>query len=142
MIAFATDYIMSVYKNGQIEDAFLLNDKIYIFISYFLLGISSVYILQNAYLVIGYLPGKQEFFNKEYFARINELTSDHLKRYSDSQMSTLLASICFILVSIVFFINYRFKYIPTNTAIWAVFFVFNTIIYYNDQIENYRQQRV
>jgi hypothetical protein len=142
MIAFAIDYIISVYKNGQVENAFLLNDKIYIFISYFLLGISSVYILQNTFLVIGYLPGKQEFFNKEYFARINELTSDHLKRYSDSQMGILLASLCFILVSIIFFINYSLKFIPTNTAIWAIFFVFNTIIYYADQIKNYRQQQV
>jgi len=67
MALLAIDNIYSVYQNGQIEDSVFFLDKLSIGLQYFLLGVCSIYIAQNIMMIIGFLPDKNRFFNKDYF---------------------------------------------------------------------------
>jgi hypothetical protein len=73
MMLFAVDYIYRVYLNGNLEEAPDLTSKINVGVEYFLLGVSSIYISQNILMITGFLPGKQTFFNAQYFSDLKEL---------------------------------------------------------------------
>lgn len=130
MILLAFDNIYLVYQNGQVEDSVFMLDKIYVGLQYFLLGICSVYILQNALMILGFLPDKYRFFNKKYFDDIRELKNEHIERYSEYQSNFLLSFICLISSVSCFVINHYFEILPRNTAIWLVFFVLNSTVYF------------
>jgi hypothetical protein len=52
MILFALDYIMNVFNNGEISDALSFQETLYVFVQYFLLGISAIYIAQNMNMIL------------------------------------------------------------------------------------------
>ena len=54
LVILATDNIYQLYQQGLIEHSSILLDKIYLALNYFLLGISSIYIGQNAMLILGF----------------------------------------------------------------------------------------
>lgn len=137
MALLAIDNIYTVYQAEQIEESEFLLDKAIIGLEYFLLGICSVYIVQNILMILGFLPDKHRFFNKEYFKDLDELKKDHINRYSDNQSKILLSLICLLLSGIFFFFNYNWNFLPRNTAIWIVFFALNRIVYFydNDKIK-------
>jgi hypothetical protein len=138
MILLAVDNILLVYQNGEIEDSVFLIDKISVGLQYFLLGICSVYILQNTMMIMRFLPDKGRFFNNEYFRDVRELKNEHIDRYSENQSKIILSLICLILSSGFLFVNYHFDLLPRNTAIWIVFFVLNTIVYFYENFnDNY-----
>jgi hypothetical protein len=92
-------------------------------------------------MILGFLPDKHRFFNKDYFNDVRELKKEHVDRYSDNQSNLLLSLICLILSIGFYLINYNFDLLPRNTAIWLVFFVLNNIVYFYDyrNNKNYRQ---
>jgi hypothetical protein len=130
MILIAIDNIYSVFQNGQIEEATLLVEKIIIGLQYFLLGICSIYIVQNILMIAGFLPGRDAFFNKKHFSEIKGLINEHTDRYSAIQSDIILSSICLVLSALFYFLNYKYELLPRNTAIWFVFFVLNGFIYF------------
>jgi hypothetical protein len=138
MALLAIDNIYSVYQTGQIEDSVFSIDKVIIGLQYFLLGICSIYIVQNIMMILEFLPGKRRFFNKEYFKDLKVLKKDHINRYSENQSNILLSFICLILPGSFFILNNNLDLLPRNTAIWIVFLVFNRIVYYYDFIKIYR----
>jgi len=141
MILLAIDNIYLVYQNGQVENSQYLTDKVYFGLQYFLLGICSVYILQNVMMILGFLPDKNRFFNKEYFRDVRELKKEHIDRYSENQSNLILSFICLILSIGFYLINLNFDLLPRNTAVWLVFFVLNGIVYFYEykNNKNYRQ---
>lgn len=141
MILLALDNIYLVYQNGQVEDSVFLVDKIYVGLQYFLLGICSVYILQNVMMILGFLPDKHRFFNKKYFDDVRELKNEHIGRYSENQSDLLLSLICLILSVGFFAINFKFEILPRNMAIWLVFFVLNSTVYFYE-FKNDMKQRL
>ena len=64
---FAVDNIFRVYQNEQIENA-EISHGLYIGLQYFLLGVSSIYIVQNFLMLFGFFPGKGTFFNDGIFS--------------------------------------------------------------------------
>jgi len=141
MIFLAIDNIYLVYQNGQVENSGFLIDKINVGLQYFLLGICSVYILQNVMMILGFLPDKHRFFNKDYFKDVRELKNEHINRYSENQSNFLVSFVCLIMSAGFLIINYNFDLLPRNTGIWLVFFILNNIVYYyeNKNNKNYRQ---
>ncbi len=87
-------------------------------VQYFFLGISSIYIAQNFIMLFGFLPGKGTFFNSQYFRDIQELKNDHIKRFSDHQVYIGHSIICIITTGLLYWINFKFNYLPRHTAIW------------------------
>ena len=64
MFAFAIDNIIRVFGNPEIQNLYL-SDGLYISLQYFLLGVSSVYVMQNYMLLIAFFPSKNGNYRKD-----------------------------------------------------------------------------
>lgn len=124
MLLFAIDNIYRVFNYGDIENSKYFSQSFYIGIQYFLLGVSSIYIIQNTIMLFGFLPGKQTFFNSQYFKELRELKKEHIERYSDKQVNVFHSIICILLTGTFYFLNYKFQYFPRHTSIWIGFILF------------------
>lgn len=128
-VLLATENIIRIFHNEQIENTEDITSGLYIGLQYFLLGISSVYIAQNYFMLIGFLPGKGTFFNQQYFKELKELKSEHIKRYSMEQTNVLYSMFCIVFTSGIFYLNFHYKVVPKHIAIWIVFVIFPFGIY-------------
>ncbi|HJR99917.1 MAG TPA: hypothetical protein VJ780_03175, partial [Flavobacterium sp.] len=128
MILFALDYIIRVFKNGEISDALSFQQVIFIFLQYFLLGVSSVYIAQNISMIFGFLPDKNEK-SYRYSRRIKALKKDHIDRFSEEQVSVWYSLFCVIFSAALFWINYQYQFMNRQSIIWIVFVLFPILIY-------------
>lgn len=141
MMLFASDNIYRVYQNEQIENTADITHGLYIGLQFFLLGVSCIYIIQNFIMLMGFLPGRGTFFNARYFRDLKELKIDHIKRYSDRQVSILHSFFCVLFTGKIFGLNYHFQILPRHVAIWSVFVTFPfilTIYEIATQRKNYR----
>lgn len=137
MLLFALDNIYRVYQNEEIEYAINNTNAFYIGLQFFLLGASSIYIIQNALMIFGFLPGKGSFFNSAYFREINQLKEDHVQRYSDDQVYIGHSIICLIFAVTVFGLNYYYQILPRHIAIWFVFITFPLLL----RIASYKKKK-
>ena len=128
MVLFAADNIYRVYQNELIENTTSLTQGLFIGLQYFVLGVCSIYIVQNFLMLVEFLPGKRRFFNEDYFMEVKALKNDHIKRFSDIQINKLDSLLCIVLVGSVFCLNYYLRLLPRNVAIWVVFITFPYII--------------
>jgi hypothetical protein len=117
MALFAIDNVYRVYQNEQIENTAEISHAAYIALQFFLLGISTIYIIQNMMMLIGFLPGKGTFFNAAYFRDVRELKNNHINRYSDRQVSIGYSLLCAFFASAVFGLNYYYQILPRHLAI-------------------------
>lgn len=127
-VLFAVENIIRTFQNQQIENTENIVSGIYIGLQYFLLGVSGVYILQSYIMLIAFLPGKNSFFNKQYFKELKELKSDHINRYSLQQIDISHSLFCIIFTGGIFYLNHQYKIVPKHIAIWIVFISFPVII--------------
>lgn len=118
MLFFAVDNIYRVYQNEDIETSQYFSLGLYIGIQFFLLGVSSIYIIQNLIMLFGFLPGKN------FVSRIRELQNDHIERYSDEQVYILHSIICILVTGTLYCLNYHYHYLPRHTTIWLGFILF------------------
>lgn len=128
MFFFAINNIYSVYTNGQIENTANITHGFYIGLQYFLLGISSIYIVQNFFMLAGFLPGRGTFFNKQYFEDLHELKRDHIQRYADSQVNIGYSLFCVVFAGAIFSANFYYQFLPRHIMIWIVFVTFPLFI--------------
>jgi hypothetical protein len=124
----AIDYIYNVYQNPSIEITSDWVSKIYIALQYFLLGTCSIYITRNILMLIGFLPGKRTFFNKQYFIDLQELNNDHIERYSEYQVHIFHSIVAILFSTLVYTFNYYYQALPKGFVIWATFFSFPVIL--------------
>ena len=128
MMLFAIDNIIGIYQNEQIENTAELTHGLYISLQFFLLGVSSIYILQNAIMLVSFFPSKGRFFNAEYFSDVKELKDDHIKRYSEDQLHIIHSLFCLFSVGILFTLNFYYQILPRHLAIWIVFIFFPYVV--------------
>jgi hypothetical protein len=112
-LVLAVDNFLKLYKYRDIEHLPTFSDSALVFIQFFLLGISSIYIAQNLTMVLAYLPGKK------YLETVREMNDVHLKRFSNEQVYIVDAIIVLIISLTAFVLNYFFEFLPTNFMIWA-----------------------
>ncbi|WP_316634666.1 hypothetical protein [uncultured Flavobacterium sp.] len=124
MIFFAIDNLCGIFKNGNAVSTNELIQGTYIAIQYFLLGISSIYMIQNFMMLIGFLPSWKIFFFIKYSDKISELKNEHINRYSDTQVSKSDSVFCILIVSTIYFFNYYYKLVPRQFIIWLTFVTF------------------
>lgn len=143
MVLFAADNIYQTYQTDDIE---LINSLPYGLLTglqFFLLGVCSIYIVQNFFMLIMFLPGKSSFFNDQYFKDLKELKAEHINRYSDVQVSVFHSLFCVVVTGGFFYLNYRYKILPRNLAIWTVIVVFPFIIGIFDLVtKRFRQEQL
>lgn len=136
MIIFATEHIFRVFNSPEIEETTIMNGLL-ITIQYFILGVSSMYILQNFFMLAEYLPSKNRLYGKEHMKDIRTMNKTHIERYSDKQVMILDSIFCFIFCLTIYFINYKYQFVPRHTAIWIVFLTFPVILNIKNRIINY-----
>lgn len=134
-VIFAIEHIYKVFQNEQIENTENMFNGMYIGLQYFLLGVSGVYIVQSYLMLAGFLPSKGSFFNSLYYKELKELKNDHIKRYSVEQIDILHSLFCVIFTGGIFFINYEYKIVPKNIAIWIVFVSFPFILHFYEYLK-------
>ena len=130
MIIFSVDNGYRVFQYEQLENLTNVSEVFYVSLQYFLLGVSTIYFVQNVLLVGAYFPGKGEFFNKLYFDKLPETNEKHIERYSKEQVSKLNSSYCILFAALIFGLNYYFDWASRNVAIWLVFVSFPLILHY------------
>ncbi len=130
MFAFATDNIIAVFSNQDIESSKYLSQGLYIGLQYFFLGISAVYIMQNYMLLVAFLPDK----SGNYLNDLKENKKDHIARYSDKQVFIGNSLFCILYAGLIYGLNYKYQVLPRNTMIWFVFLTFPLILQLIDLI--------
>lgn len=136
MLIFAIDNTYRVFFGKHFDEVNNINEELLIAINYFLLGISSIYFLQNLMLLFRFFPGKNEFFNKAYFNSIDILRKEHIDRYSVDQVNIFHSLLCIVFAGSLFTINYYYQFVPKITSIWIVFFTFPLFIKLIISLEN------
>ena len=124
MLLFALDNLHLFDHPEPVENIENLLQILYFGMQYFLLGISSIYIIQNFIMLVGFLPLPWKFFNSKYFNKVRELKDDHIYRYSDQQVSPLHSLICILFIGTIFFLNYYYQIVPKQFLIWMAFVTF------------------
>ncbi|MBE8724101.1 hypothetical protein C4F50_04000 [Flavobacterium sp. KB82] len=128
MFLFALDNLHFIDQAEPVESIENLLQILYLGLQYFLLGISSIYIIQNFIMLFRFLPRPGKFFNSKYFKKVRELKDDHIYRYSDQQVSPLHSLFCIIFIGTIFFLNYYYQIVPKQFLIWMAFVSFPFII--------------
>ncbi|KQS90059.1 hypothetical protein ASG21_13930 [Chryseobacterium sp. Leaf394] len=111
------DYISFDDQNG-------FSDSFKIVIQYFLFGMSSIYLIQNFFLLFLFIPSKEDQDNILFHENIR----DHYGRYSESQVKRLFSIFCIIYCFVFFYLNHILKILPINTIIWIVTFTFPVVL--------------
>jgi len=139
MLLFAVENIYNVYQNEQIESTSNLTQGLFIGLQYFLLGVCSIYIVHNFMMLVSFLPGKGTFFNKQYFKDVKELKEEHILRFSEMQVRKLQSLFCLIFLGAIFSLNYYYRILPRNVAIWIVFVIFPYILFTYDYLIEHKK---
>ncbi len=135
MIIFAVEHIFRVFNSPEIEETTIINGFL-ITIQYFILGVSSMYILQNFFMLAEYLPSKNRFYGKEHMNDIRTMNNTHIERYSDKQVLILDSIFCLIFCLTIYYLNYKYQLVPRHTSIWIVFLTFPMVLNIKNKIFN------
>jgi len=119
LLLFAIESIYRAYQNQGVQLTGNFYQEFFIGLQFFLLGVSAIYIAQNAMMLIEFMPGRKAFFNSVYFKELKELKNRHIQRYSDEQLSSKDSVITIIVVGTLYTINYKFNFLPRQTIIWV-----------------------
>ncbi|MCP2025707.1 putative membrane protein YqjE [Flavobacterium sp. HSC-32F16] len=128
MLLFALDNLHLINQPAPVENTANLLKILYLGLQYFLLGISSIYIIQNFIMLFRFLPRPWKFFNSKYFNSVRKLKDDHINRYSDEQVPAVHSLICILFIGTVFFLNYYYQMVPKQFIIWMAFVTFPFIV--------------
>lgn len=135
MIIFAVDHIYRVFNFDYFNDYKMLNDGLNI-IQYFLLGVALIYIFQNAFMLLVYLPDKYNWYNKEQMKEIRKMNKTHIDRYSKSQINIIDAVVALIFTTGIYYWNYNYQMMPRHTLIWLLFWIFPFVVWCKNKINN------
>ncbi|CAN5670561.1 hypothetical protein BH11BAC3_BH11BAC3_03440 [soil metagenome] len=128
ILILSIDNFLKIYKYRDIEHLPTLSESSFIFLQFFLLGVSSIYIAQNITMIGAYIPGKR------YMESIREINDVHLKRFSNQQVHIVDAIIVIIISLTGFVLNYLFQFVPTNFMIWTMITVTPLLLYFTHKI--------
>jgi hypothetical protein len=132
LMCFAIDNVIRVFDNGDIDQQSNFLSGTEVAVQYFFVGISSVYVVQNIFMLLAFLPEK----NTKYKQTLYTAKKMHLNRYSDTQVSKTDSILCIIFCGIFFSLNSISNLLPRHTMIWLVIVIFPFLI----QFSKWRRQ--
>ena len=124
ILVFSIDNIYKIYNKGDLESSKLFSENFILVMQYFLLGISSVYFVQNAALILRFLPSKGGNYSED----LAKIKKEHIYRYSDQQVDSYLAFLCLVYSLVLYGLNMKYHIFPRNVMIWFVIFTFPMIL--------------
>lgn len=122
MLVFALGYIHSVYLNTIHVSPDEIGSFVLV-VQYFLLGISCMYIIKNIQMLIVYLPRKDDAYDSIQMIDIKKTNQYHTARYSSKQLSIPIAAGIIIILSLTYYLNHHYNFLPRNTLIWCMFWL-------------------
>lgn len=129
MVALGLDNISRVLGGEDITSTTYLPDGIYIGLQYFLLGVSTIYIVQNVLLLVRFIPSK----NSNYRNDLKVLTREHIERYSDSQVYIGHSLLCILFATVLYGLNLVYGVLPRHTLIWLAIPAFPFVLRFADR---------
>jgi hypothetical protein len=99
-----------------------------ILLSYFMLGISSLYMVNNFYLLAEFLPSRGSSWSS-YRKDLKELVELHVRRFNAEQVPGRYSLYCILYSVGVYALNAHFGWVPHNTAIWCVIVSFPVVLH-------------
>lgn len=127
MIIFAVDHIYRVFNFNNLVDYKMLNEVLNT-IQYFLLGVSLIYIFQNAYMLIVYLPDRYSWYGYEQMKDIRKMNKTHVDRYSNKQIKVTDSFIALLFTTGIYYWNYKYQIMPRHTLIWLMFWTLPFVV--------------
>lgn len=127
MIVFAIDYIKRVLSSIKSLEAENLN-VFFNVIQFFLMGVSLMYIFQNALMLLTYLPDRYTGYGKSKRRDIIEMNITHIERYSNNQIKIFDAILALIFTGVIYYCNYSLQIMPRHTLIWLMFLILPFVI--------------
>ena len=124
ILVFSIDNIYNVYNKGDLESSKLFSENFILVVQHFLLGISSLYFVQNAALILRLLPSKGGNYSED----LAKIKKEHIYRYSDQQVDSYLAFLCLVYSLVLYGLNMKYHIFPRNVMIWFVIFTFPMIL--------------
>jgi hypothetical protein len=128
LVVLGLDHLLRVWSMGPVEQAEHTLDTAGILLAWFLLGVSGLYLVENMFLLFGFLPSRGRFFNKAYFKELRELRRRHAGRYSDEQVPLPMSMAALVVSVAVFSANMHFGWVPAHVAIWSVLVGFPALL--------------
>ncbi len=123
-IILAADNCYKLYQQRNTDLVTSSAESWLLFCQYFLLGVSSIYIVQNLLLAGAYfIP------SKNYGELIREAHDAHLKRFSKEQVYIIDAVIIILISVTLFTLNYFYEFVPINFMIWATIALMTPLFY-------------
>jgi hypothetical protein len=126
MLVFGFDHVVAVL-GADVEQASLGRILVQL-VQYFVLGVSLIYIVQNLYMLIVYLPRRGGAYNKEQMQEIREMNQTHINRYSPDQIKRSDAILALVITSGIYTWNYFQRVLPAQTLVWLLLWTFPMLI--------------
>lgn len=127
-LVLSIDNFLVLYRHRDIEHINSLAEQSLFFGSFFLLGVSSIYIAHNLTMIIGYL------LSGGFFLSVKNMNDAHLKRFSDEHVYITDSIIVSIISLTGFTLNYFFDFVPVNFMIWSMVSVTPILLYIVNRI--------
>ncbi len=141
MVIFGIDYIYRVYNFDYFVNNKIINEQLNI-LQYFLLGVTLIYIYQNAFMLLVYIPSKRRFYGKEHMKEIRAMNKTHIKRYSQKQIKISDSLLALITTSVIYYLNYIYHTIPRHTLIWLIFWIFPLVLWLINIIKKKHNEKI
>lgn len=103
-------------------------DRMLLFVAFFMLGISSMYLVNNAFLLIDLMPSRGASLS-QYRKELKAIKKVHLERFDTHQIPTRYAGYCLLYSLAVYVPNAVFDWVPAHLAIWGVVVSFPLVIH-------------
>ena len=97
-------------------------------LAYFLLGISSMYIVNNAYLLMDLMPDRGATLSS-YRKELKVIKKLHVSRFDSHQVPSRYALYCVIYSLALYIPNALFEWVPVHMAIWGVVVTFPLLLH-------------
>ena len=127
LLFFSYENIYHILQEWYIENSQNIMQWSFLFGEYFLLWISSIYILYNTSLLLEFLPDKHDSISS-YVKRLHSLNESFIAYFSYEQESRLYCFFWLIYSLVIYSINYHFQLVHSSFAIWFVLLSFPSLI--------------
>lgn len=120
-LIFGVVYLLRVLEMDNVEQLVAAGSYLRAAIissDFFLLGASGVYLLQNAMMLLLYIPGRNNLGSGTYMAQVENLNRQHIRRFSSDQVDRRDALFALILVGGMFIANYFFQLTRPEFVVW------------------------
>lgn len=112
-------------------------------VQYFILGVSSIYVVQDLLMLLRFFPNKRSpLFSDEQADNFHKLANEFAGRFSDKQVNKKHSLLFLIVASVFFSFNYYYRFIPGAYVVWITIFCFPYIVILYDYFHEVKKRKM